>query len=61
MERLMRKPTRLLPLVALGFLIVVAALVWWLRTSEFIARDACLDSGGRWGKGGRCEYEQPTR
>lgn len=57
----MRKPKRLLPLVALGFLIVVVALVWWVRTSEFVARDACLDSGGRWGEGGRCEFEQPAR
>jgi len=56
----MGKPKRLLPLVALGFLIVVAALVWWVRASEFVAQDACLDSGGRWGEGGPCEFEQPA-
>lgn len=56
----MRKPKRLLPLVAVGFLIVVAALVWWVRTSELVARDACLDSGGRWSEDGSCEFEQPS-
>lgn len=58
MERLMRKPKRLLPLVAFGFLIIAAALAWWVRTSEFVARDTCLDSGGRWDNGGPCEFQQ---
>lgn len=57
----MRKPKRRLRLFVLGFLIVVAALVWWVRTSEFVGRDACLDSGGRWGEGGHCEFEQSVR
>jgi hypothetical protein len=56
----MRKPKRFLPLVALALLILVAGLVWWVRTSEFVARDACLDSGGRWSEVGRCEFQQPT-
>lgn len=56
----MRKQKRLLPLAALGFLIAVVALVWWVRTSEFVARDACLDSGGRSGQAGHCEFMQPA-
>lgn len=55
----MRKAKRIAPLVALGILIAVAALVWWVRTSEFVAKDACLDSGGRWADGGPCQFEQP--
>ena len=40
-------------------LLLVAALVWWFMFSEFMAIDRCLDSGGRWGEGGSCEFE-PT-
>lgn len=53
----MRRPKHPLSLIGLGVLIVGAALVWWVLASDFVARDACLDSGGRWGDGGTCEFE----
>lgn len=38
-------------------LVLVAVFVWWFLFSEFMAVDRCLDAGGRWGDGGRCEFE----
>ncbi|RZJ97317.1 MAG: hypothetical protein EON88_03155 [Brevundimonas sp.] len=48
MERLVRGRGRLASIVAVGTLVGAVALCWWIRTSEFVARDACLDAGGRW-------------
>lgn len=41
--------------VALGLVTISVAVVWWTRTSDFVARDSCLDAGGRWAEGGYCE------
>jgi len=46
------------PVAILLMVIVVAALVWlwwWVGNSEFMAKDACLDMGGRWNEGDFCE------
>jgi hypothetical protein len=57
----MRRSRRLALFAALGLVMVAGALFWWVGASEFIAKDSCLDSGGRWGDGGSCEFEQPAR
>ena len=56
----MRRALRIAPLVTLALFIGIVILVWWLRTSEFVAQDACLDSGGRWGEDVQCQFEQPA-
>lgn len=58
----MRRSRSLALFAALGLVMVAGALLfWWVGTSEFIAKDSCLDSGGRWGDGRSCEFEQPAR
>lgn len=44
-------------IVAAIVLVPIGAFIWWFLFSEFMAMDRCLDSGGRWGEGGSCEYE----
>lgn len=49
-------------LVGVGVaLLLLAAFVWWFMFSEFMAIDRCLDSGGRWGDVGSCEFEPPPQ
>lgn len=38
-------------------LLLTAAFVWWFLSSEFMAMDRCLDSGGRWDEGEQCQFE----
>jgi hypothetical protein len=45
-------------LISLGVMLVLGvAFVWWFFFSEFMAIDRCLDSGGRWGDDGSCQFE----
>ena len=45
--------------IAVVLAVMVALALWWVGASEFVAHDACLDSGGRWEDGGSCQFEQP--
>ena len=39
-------------------LAAVVVLVLWVQNSDFVARDACLDSGGAWQGTGPCVFRE---
>lgn len=39
-------------------LVAVVAFVLWVQNSDFVARDACLDSGGAWQETGPCVFRE---
>ncbi len=55
----MRKAKRIDPPTAPGLPITVAVPAWWMRTGQFGAQHACLDSGGHRGSGEPCRFEYP--
>ncbi|HYC68195.1 hypothetical protein [Brevundimonas sp.] len=50
----MKRTGGLIGLVILG----VVMAVWLIARSDFVARDDCLDAGGRWADG-ECEGARP--